>query len=383
MRSQDRYILEYRPNIEYRPPKSYYPIILKQHTEYTPSNNIFRAISLIPSGLLGEIEDNIQDAKMLANRIASCFDSKEYLKAREEDKLKARDLLQQNSKIEGNIQLETLPHVLNTIDNYEILEKILSTIIYKDNKNKDIKELEEIDKKYLDDLIDKQINNKMTDRDINILQTRVIEIEGINRLNNNNKTFIKNLHYMLCSTLNQGYNGNIKGIIKEYSEAENSVLKVLKQTKTVDFNKKSMILSQDEIRAERLNQSEMTVGLVKTFSAISELRDNNLINEWLSKKDTNSDQDYIITKIMEESLSDVEFLKEEYNKAKVEFYKQIKLDELVKKDIVSSLEVKNEARKKYNLIKEILEEKESNSFTLESFISKRGLELEGTICSRW
>lgn len=386
MLEKERSIIKYRPDLRYVP-----EILtnVDSKIEYIPSPLVDRITQKTPSGVLGELISSKEDAEVILEGLKKCVandvDVNSYLNDIANNPSKAKQIEKENaSSPTGSTQLECIPLLLDIIEEYERLISLTTKLMYSDAVDLDkLDVLEKKDHMYIDDIVDKEINGILSNADKLNLETKVIEIESISKMSANSKKFLKDAISVLYSGLNRAYNGNIKDIVQAYGEAPIAVLEALKDTSKVEFKKTVMSCENDKVRLRRLNTGGMKQGMVATFQAIANLRDSqtNEICEWLSTIDTDYDQNPV-TQVVEDALSSVEFIREEYERAKVEYFKQIKLDELVKNDIIATLKAKKIARQKLNLISDIISERRSNSFDVDSFIKSKGLMSSETLCTR-
>lgn len=390
---KERSFIKYRPNISYVPKIL---SIVNPSELYTPSPIVSRLLETTPSGMISNLLDLKDELDVLSQRLEKCLEGymqdgisfRDYasnLKDNNGDKELVMQFESKNSTSEsGSSQAEVYPLLIGSMQECDNLIKILNEQIYNNTANlNNLKASEDKDKAYLDAVVEKEMNGKLSDKEYNQIETRGILLEISSRSLKNSKNFIKDVNELLCSTINTYYNGSVADIVSKFGEADSNVLEALKDANRISFKKSVMDVNNDLTRHRRLNKNGMKDGAIRMLTNISKLRDygSNDITNWIKTIDTEYDSNQY-TQIVEDALDGVEFIHQQYTGAMGECFKQLKLDELVKSDLASTLQQKKYARQKLKLISDIITEKSNGIFDSQSFCTKHKLTTSGTLCSK-
>lgn len=393
MDNKERLFIKYRPDIKYVPKIL---SIVNPDEIYEPSPIVNRLLDTIPSGIIGSLLDLKDDIDILSQRLDKCLEGynqdgikfKDYalnLKDNQGDKELVMAFESKNSAAEdGSIQAEIYPLLIDTMKECDNFVALLNEHIYKGKVDTNhLQKHEAEDKAFIDSVIEKEINGQLLEKDYNLLETRGALLEISSRSVKNSKNFIKDVNELLYSTINTYYNDSVVDIVSKFGEADSNVLEALKDANRISFKKSVIDVNNDLTRHRRLNKSGMKDGASRMFINISKLRDfgSNDITKWVEGIDTDYDSNPY-TQIVADALDNVEFIHQEYTNAMGECFKQLKLDELVKDDLTSTLQQKKYARQKLKLISDIITEKTNGPFDGEVFCEKYKLTTPGTLCSK-
>jgi hypothetical protein len=390
--SQERAYLKYKPSLKY---DSKILSIVTEDAGYTPSSIVDNLLNKKPSGVLGEINELLDMNKMMQERLAKCLEDtnvngitvSDYLKnARDKDgdKELVRQFNKDNARaINGTTQAECLPLLLEMEEELNYVSNNINKHFY--NNEADTDHLETVEYKddiRLDALVEKDKEGSLSNLDLDSIGFESVLLEIASRRVDNCRNFLKEINETLYSTVNTYYNDNIDSIVKTYGSTDITTLSVINDMNKVTFRSVSKLSEEDNLRNARLNSVDMKANLQEMLNRIGELKQqsHSILNFALSL-DTDYDQNEN-TQIVSDAFDQVEFINEEYEKAILEVFKQIKLDELAKTDIIDTMKQKREARQKISLITDIIKEKESGTFNAELFVKSKGLRNAGTICSK-
>lgn len=361
---------------------------------YIPLPALDRLLDKSPSGLLGEINDAIDMSKMLQERINKCMEDfsiegqlfSSYvneLKSEDGDKEFVRSFEKKNAlAINGTSQVDVYPLLYEAELELEQLKLYLSNKFYNTDSVEDLLEASELDVAKAEVVLKKDMNNTLTRADISKLDSDSSIIEITSRKLENCKNLMKQSNILLCSTVNTYYNGNVDDIVAKFGEADIEVLEVINQANIVSFRKSAMLCEQDATNNKKLNNPDIKDSLVSLLDRVMSIKDDSdKMLSWALAIDTDYDQN-AYTQIVEDVFDKVEVARADYDKAILEVFKQIKLDDVVRNDIVSSLQAKRYERQKVALISDIIQEKKNGSFNAEAFVDDKGLRSQGTLCSR-
>lgn len=389
---KERAYIKYKPSLTY---SAKIMSMVEKETTYTPSESVASLLKNKPSGILGEIENELDIAKMMQERIAKCLEDSnvngvsiaDYLKNKKDpdgDKELTRKFEKDNAMaINGTSQAECLPLLLDSEQELESLSNLLNSHFYNNEVNKEHLEIaEEKDEAKMETTLKKDMSLGFTEQEYGKLQKDDFVLEICHRRLNNCKNLTKQINELLCTTVNTLYNGNVDDIVHKYGEAEIDVLDSINAINKIGFRRTAALGEEDKNRGNKLNNPAIKESMQSLFVRIGELKaQSDKILEWASSIDTDYDQN-AYTQIVADAFDQVEYIQAEYEKAALEMFKQIRLDELVKIDIVSSLKEKRAIRQKIALISAIIEEKQSETFNPERFIQDFGLRNPGTMCSK-
>lgn len=392
MDNKERSFIKYRPDIKYVPKIL---SIVNPSATYEPTEVVSKLLDATPSGVIGGLLDAVDDMNVLSQRLSKCLDGynaggvtfKDYanrFKTKSDGESISRFELANRASEAGSIQAEVYPLILSTVNECEGMINILNKELYKNTIDLAYLQVaEEKDKAFMDKTIEREVEGKLTSKEYNAVETIVILVEIANRVLQNSKNFIKDMNNLLCSTIDTYYNGNIVDIVSKFGEAEINTLEAIKDTSRLSFKKSVMAVDNDMTRHNRLNRNDMKTGVIDMFLNISKLRDygGNDISSWISTIDTDYDSNPL-TQIVCDALDGIEFINTQYVAAMGECFKQVKLDELVKNDLSTTLLEKKYARQKLKLISDIISEKKNGSFKPEAFVEKQRLKLKGNLCSK-
>lgn len=393
MDNKERLFIKYRPDIKYVPKIL---SIVNPDEIYEPSPIVNRLLDTIPSGIIGSLLDLKDDLDVLSQRLDKCLEGynqggmsfKDYasnLKDSNGDKeLVMQFELKNGTSEDGSIQAEVYPLILDATQECDNLVALLNDQIYGGTADTNrLQKHEAEDKAFIDTIIAKEMNGELLEKDYNLLETRGALLEISSRSVKNSKNFIKDVNELLYTTINTYYNNSVVDIVSKFGEADSNVLEAIKDANRISFKKSVINVNNDLTRHRRLNKSGMKDGACRMFVNISKLRDfgSNDITKWVESIDTEYDSNPY-TQIVADALDDVEFIHQEYTNAMGECFKQLKLDELVKSDLASTLLQKKYARQKLKLISDIITEKSNGPFDGETFCTKYKLTTPGTLCSK-
>ena len=390
--SEERAYLKYKPSLEY---KAKIQSIVTEDAGYVPSSVVENLLNKKPSGLLGEISDALDINKMMQERIAKCLEDtnvngitvEDYLK-NAKDKNGDKELVRKFDKdnamaINGTTQAECLPLLLEMEDELNFLSGNINKHFYNNEANLDHLEVaEEKDNARLDILVEKDKANAFDRTSMDAIGFDNVILEVTSRRLDNCKNLSKQLNGLLCTTVNTYYNGNVDDVVQKYGEAQISTLVSINDVNKISFRGTAKLAQEDTLRSSKLNSVGIKNNLQDMFARVGELKQqSNEILNWALSIDTDYDQNQY-TQIVSDAFDQVEFINQEYEKATLEIFKQIKLDEIVKNDIVDTMQQKRFARQKIALLSDIIKEKESDTFDPQEFVDSRGLRNPGTMCSK-
>ena len=391
--SEDRGILTYRPGLGYKP-----KILTK--VESTSSYEMPPALqaitNVLPSSILDEITGLLGDIDVLAKRMEMCLQDdvadgisfKDYQKEKKSAEPNYDTINKyenyHKSDINGSTQGEVYPMLLDLSDELAGYRDFLNKQFYNGNANYDyIDTIRDKEKAQIEKHVENDINGELGNSDFNKLQVQAqISNYAMTRVDNA-KIFIKDLNKVLCSTTNAYYNGNVKSVVKQYATASTSVLGDLNGMNKVRFNETVVKAQQDSRRDSKLNTPEIKQGMNDIAKKIADMKTSgadNVLN-WIKNINTEHDTSPV-TKIVADALDRIEFVNSEYNKVVTELYKHNELDAMLKQDQIGTLLDKKQARQVFNLISDIITEKDNNTFDLDKFIADKKLEHPGTLCTK-
>lgn len=387
-----------RDYIKYNPSLTYSKKILSfvsEDTSYTPSDTIVNLLDKKPSGLLGDIQSELDINKMLQERLTKCLQDTningttvaEYMqqaKRKDGDKELVRKFDKDNAlAINGTSQAECLPLLLEMEEELLFLQERINQHFYNNEINLDhLEYAEEKDELKMNTLIDKDKQGTFTRLDRDNLAIDNLLLEVVYRRTNNCKNMSKQMNELLCTTVNTYYNGNVEDIVHKYGEADVKTLEHINEVNKISFRQTTALSEEDKLRNKKLNAPTIKADIQDMFSRICELKQrSNAILDFALSIDTDYDQN-AYTQIVSDAFDQVEFINESFDQAALELFKQIKLDEIVKNDIVDTMKAKREARQKIALISDIIKEKQSGTFNATEFVNSRGLRHQGTLCSK-
>lgn len=391
--SEDRGILTYRPGLGYEP-----KILTK--VESTSSYKMPPALqaltNVLPSSILDEITGLLGDIDVLAKRMEMCLQDdvadgisfKDYQKEKKSAEPNYDTINKyenyHKSDINGSTQGEVYPMLLDLSDELTGYRDFLNKQFYNGNANYDyIDTIRDKEKAQIEKHVENDINGELGNSDFNKLQVQAqISNYAMTRVDNA-KIFIKDLNKVLCSTTNAYYNGNVKSVVKQYATASTSVLGDLNGMNKVRFNETVVKAQQDSRRDSKLNTPEIKQGMNDIAKKIADMKTSgadNVLN-WIKNINTEHDTSPV-TKIVADALDRIEFVNSEYNKVVTELYKHNELDAMLKQDQIGTLLDKKQARQVFNLISDIITEKDNNTFDLDKFIADKKLEHPGTLCTK-
>lgn len=394
MNNKERSYIKYKPSLQYKSP--ILSVVERGEEGFNPSPSLQRLLERTPSGVLGEISDTIEDNKVLQKRLEKCLendviggisfsDYAKNLKDKEGDKELVRDFEKQNANsLFGSTQAEVYPMLVEMEEELTTLGDFINQTFYSGGIDMDFLHVaEEKDKSNIDNLISMESSGAMSQLDVGKLQTQDVALEISAKRIDNCKNMQKSINAVLCSTVNTYYNGNIGEIVKAFGNADISVLESMNACNTVSFNRSVMESNNDILRNARSNTPSMKSSMLELFSKVSKIKDDDCSKmlQYALSIDTDSDQS-VLTQIVSDMFDSIEFAQDEFQKVTLEVFKQVKSDQLVKNDIVNTVQAKRFERQKSKLISDIITEKKSGTFDAESFISDRSLEAPGTLCSR-
>lgn len=384
--------LKYKPELGLR---SHILSYVTVEPDYVPSDVVGNLLDKTPSGILGELSATIDMAQVLQNRIEKCLSDfsiegttfSDYVKALKDDngdKELVRNFEKKNAlALNGTSQAETYPLLYSMELELKDLQDNINDIFYNGSANMDHLDVAESkDKAKLQHLVESDIKGSINRTNHSKLETESVVLELTSRRMENCKNMLKDVNTLLCTTVNTYYNDNIDDIVHKYGEADSDVLSSINEINAISFRKSAQLAENDSTRNSKLNSNAIKKDLNQLFNRISTIKDNsNKTLEWALSIDTDYDQN-AYTQIVADAFDQVEFANQEFEKATLEVFKQTKLDEVVRNDIVTSLQAKRYERQKYALISDILVEKKNGTFDPATFVNKRGLRNKGTVCSR-
>lgn len=390
---QDRDIINYKPNLGFKPKIL---TMVEPTSSYTLPPAIQALTDVLPSSILDEIGGLLGDIDVLAKRMEMCLQDdvangisfKDYQKEKKSANPN-NDIINSyenyhKSDINGSTQGEVYPILLDMNKELSDYRDFLNNQFYNGNANYDyIDTVKEKEKAQIEKHIENDIGGTLSNSDFNKLQVQAqISNYAMERVNNA-KNFIKDINKVLCSTANTYYNGSVKSVVQQFASADTSVLGDLNSMNKVRFNETVVKSQQDNRRDSKLNTPEIKQGMNEVVQKIATIKTSGIDNvvNWIKDIDTDYDQSPL-TKVVSDALDRVEFVNSEYNKAVTELYKHNELDSMCKKDQINSLLEKKQARQIYNLISDIITEKDNNTFDLDKFIADKKLEHPGTLCTK-
>ena len=390
--NKDLDFIHYRPDISYKPKIL---SIVDADKLYVPIPNIKRLLDTTPSSVLGNVLDTKEMASMMMQRLDKCLEDfsvegisfPEYsknLKSENPDYEILRKFEDNNKSSEhGSVQAEMYPSIYKIENEMTELFNILNNSVYDGHVNpNNLKFAEDNDHAYIEDIVEKDFNNDIKSKETCEIESMSVITEIVNRCSANSNIFLKGLNGSFSGTINAYYGGGITSVLNELFATDDNTLQALKDTSRLSFKKTILTMQNDTIRDQRLNRSGMKKNSIQNFLNISRIRDEEIndLKELAFSIDTDYDRSPI-TKFVEDTLDDIEYIEDQYNLSIVECMKQIKLDELIKEDIINSLNNKKSARQRLNLISNVITEKKNDSYSIDMFINKNKLLEAGTICS--
>lgn len=388
-----------REYINYRPQLGFTPKILSKvspTTAYQLPPAIDKLTEVLPSSILDEVGKLIDDISILQKRLENCMKDtivegisfEEYKKekrgANPDFDVIDKFEIHQKEKIHGTTQGEVYPMLIELEDELTEYRDFLNKQFYNGNANYEhLETVREKEKNKIEKSIEKDTLGQLNEYEYKKMEVDVqLSRYALNRIENNKK-FVKGLNKVLCSSVQTYYNGHIRDIVREFSNAPINVLEQLNGMNKISFKGAVIKSRQDSRRDSKLNTKEIKKSINTTMNQIAMIKTENSNNvlSWIDSMDTDFDQSPT-TMIIEDALDKIEFVEKEYDKSIKELYKHNELDRVLKEDQLSTLLEKKQSRQIFNLISDIVKEKKNNTFEIDKFISDRKLEHPGTLCTR-
>ena len=249
MKNSEVQLVKYRPNLKYTS-----PILtnVNPDVEFSPSPTLERLMNKTPSGILGELDNTIEEMEVILERLKRCETEKdvnEYIKAIQSNGTKAKDIEKANAfDITGTTQFECIPLLLDSIEECRKIKYMIKSSIYKDSTNSSLKYYEHRDQTYIDFITKKELNKTMTMSELTTAESIAVMVDCASKMLSNTKSFVKGLISVLNNTLNEVYNGNIANIVQTYGSASLSVLTSLNDINKIQFKKACIECENDKIR---------------------------------------------------------------------------------------------------------------------------------------
>lgn len=389
---KERDYIKYRPSLVYK--KEILSLVEKTEA-YTPDDSITNLLKTKPSGLLAEIDEASDIVEMMQERLEKCLEDtivndmtiKDYVSnATDDDGDKECIRVFDTSNalaINGTSQAECLPLLFDTKKELKSLSCFLNKYFYNNEANiEHLEHAEEKDEARITNLLNKDMANKLSESERTKLEKENFILEICHRRLNNCKNLTKQINELLCTTTNTLYNDCIDDVVCKYGEANIDVLESINDINKISFRKVAALCEEDKQRNKKLNSPSIKEDIQGLFVRIGELKaKSDKILEWATSIDTDYDQNNY-TQIVTDAFDQVELIQAEFEKVALEVFKQIRLDEIVKNDIVDTLKEKKALRQKIALISSIIEEKKNGTFDSEELIKNLGLRNPGTMCSK-
>ena len=385
--------------IKYKPNLGFVPKILSKINPddiYVLPPALEAITDILPSSILQELNDLIQDIAVLGERMAKClqddvavgipFKVYQAAKTSAEPDYEVISLYENHhaTNLKGSIQAETYPILLEMGTELTQYKDFFNKQFYDgkaDYEHLDVnadKEKAEIEKIVGDD-----INGKLSPTVYNKMEVNAqLSRYALNRVENAKK-YVKDLNEVLCYTTNQYYNGYVRDVVTTLGNAPTETLKDFNSMNEIKFKQSVEMSEQDSIRAARLNTKELKQGMNEVVQTIANMKTNGSDNllTWIKTLDSNFDQSPV-TMIMTDALDRIEFVQEAYDEALLELFKHNRLDQMLKDDQIGTMLEKKKSRQLHTLISEIVLEKENGTFDVDKFLAEKKLELPGTLCTK-
>lgn len=390
--SYDRSILNYRPDWGV---KGVVIETMARDVNYKLPPNIDRLADVTPSDLLGELGDLLDEISKLNAKLELCLEDdsvdgvpfKQYAEEKRKDNPDHSLISKYEDYHESNINGNTQSEVFSILSS---LEDELSE--YRDFLNKqycggeadysNLSKTKELEEEQIRDVVNQDIDKGMTLSQKAEIDMKAQQMVYAMRRIDGNKKFVEELNKLLYSSVNEYYNGSVRGVVEGLSQAPDEVMSILRESAEIDFKRNVIDTSSQKRRSDKLNSKEAKRGMNKTAIKVSDTnyKTKKLI-EWAMNVDTDYDTNPM-TQIVTDVLDSADFVQEEQTKSMVEMLKQNELESRLRKDMLDSMKKKKNSRQVHSLMSAVEREKKRGNVDIDKFISDNKLESPGNLCTR-
>jgi len=397
MRSQDRYLLEYRPKLEWQVDilgvveaiglpedtvDSYQmPDEIKTLLD-NPAAEAFRAVT----DLLNTINTLKDDLSICLHNTGGFLDYKESL---ENNNLQSTDqyLNYYTGSLGGSTQAEVYYLLHQMMDEFNDLSEYIANEFFGENlSNQSIDSIRSKELMFFNDVVAGHMsdpsNSALAAYPIRAAMVRAMTWRVINA-----QVFVDDLSNVLKTTLNDHYSGQIVDLVAGLIDTPGQLLDQMQQMNEVAFTKASGQTAEIMERMQRLNSPQYKDSMQVQAKEMAELKLTGInVMKWAENLDLDNDNDPFVSYIGDVAIA-VQEIEEAFENQLVDLYKFNMLDERIKSDYVRALQEKRKIRQIHNIIADIRDSQVNNSeparLVADKFVKAQSLQQPGTICTEY
>lgn len=396
MAEQDKYLLEYRPKIEWQvnilgmvesselPQENQIGYKIPQEIQAmldNPATNVLKS----SFDLLDKID---QTLKELSECGKQSLEFQEYAKAIRENNFAIAEHYGQyhSSSLGGQTKAEVygmltkVAEEMNTIPSFVSKQFFGSDVPIVDTEKAKETEMAFFNQAISEDMV------ATSEHNLSMYGIRAAMIKAVAWRVQNTHEFVDSLSSLLSATLNDTYGGQIVELTRGFFDSPDVVVTQMQQMNSVMFAKYSKENIEVAERMARLNNPEIKeyLQLQAQDVALIKLAGLDLLR-WAQHLDLTNESNSFISYI-----GDIATITEEvddaFDKQLVDLYKYNVLDSQMKQSYIQTLKDKHKIRQVYNLLADISAEKDDETIpylAADQFAKNRGLENPGNLCSEY